>query len=266
VRTTSLFFQPQIRTKIMNEGWASYWHEKLFLQDDRIRGHEVDFARVHAMVTAVPRVGMNPYALGMRLFQHIESTADRGRYSIAYGRLADVHERKIYDEGGDGRALIFQLRADLNDFLFLNRFVDQEFINRHRLFVTGRRLNQQRQVWEYYVKSRKVEDYRQMLLEALYHPPHVTIDSEKGNEETLYLVHHFEGKPLVREYIAGVLLGLEYLWGDRVQLETSEPVEEERADSGSPQSADDEEEEAPLEWQRVLYTMKNRKLARQVLS
>ncbi|MEJ2025533.1 MAG: SpoVR family protein, partial [Deltaproteobacteria bacterium] len=47
VRKTSLFFQPQIRTKIMNEGWASYWHETLFLQDDRIRGHEVDFARVN---------------------------------------------------------------------------------------------------------------------------------------------------------------------------------------------------------------------------
>ena len=30
VRKTSLFFQPQIRTKIMNEGWASYWHEYLF--------------------------------------------------------------------------------------------------------------------------------------------------------------------------------------------------------------------------------------------
>ena len=33
VRKTSLFFQPQIRTKIMNEGWASYWHEQLFLKD-----------------------------------------------------------------------------------------------------------------------------------------------------------------------------------------------------------------------------------------
>jgi stage V sporulation protein R len=61
VRNTSLFFQPQIRTKILNEGWASYWHEKLFLADDRINGHEVDFARVHSGVTALPRVGLNPH-------------------------------------------------------------------------------------------------------------------------------------------------------------------------------------------------------------
>ncbi|MFN2354049.1 MAG: SpoVR family protein [Desulfopila sp.] len=71
VRGTSLYFQPQIRTKILNEGWASYWHEELFLRDDRINGHESDFARVNAKVTAMPRVGLNPYALDMRLFSYI---------------------------------------------------------------------------------------------------------------------------------------------------------------------------------------------------
>ena len=35
-------------------------------RDDRIAGHEVDFARVNSAVTAMPRVGLNPYALGMR--------------------------------------------------------------------------------------------------------------------------------------------------------------------------------------------------------
>ena len=29
IRNTALYFAPQIRTKIMNEGWASYWHDKL---------------------------------------------------------------------------------------------------------------------------------------------------------------------------------------------------------------------------------------------
>ena len=97
VRKTSLFFQPQIRTKIMNEGWASYWHETLFLQDDRIRGHEVDFARVNAGVTAMPRVGLNPYALGMRLFHHIEELAGKGQYSIEFRSLTDRRERERYD-------------------------------------------------------------------------------------------------------------------------------------------------------------------------
>ena len=71
----------------MNEGWASYWHENLFLQDDRIEGHEVDFARTHAGVTSMPRVGLNPYALGMRLFYYIEQLVDKGKYSIGFKKF-----------------------------------------------------------------------------------------------------------------------------------------------------------------------------------
>ena len=88
VRKTSIFFQPQIRTKIMNEGWASYWHEKLFLADDRIKGHEIDFARTHSGVASLPRVGLNPYALGMRLFQYIEEMADKGKYCAEYIKIS----------------------------------------------------------------------------------------------------------------------------------------------------------------------------------
>ena len=90
VHKTSLYFQPQIRSKIMNEGWASYWHETLFLQDDRIKGHEVDFARVNSAVTSMPRVGLNPYALGMRLFYYIEESANRGRYSRDFLGLRNI--------------------------------------------------------------------------------------------------------------------------------------------------------------------------------
>jgi stage V sporulation protein R len=111
VRKTSLFFQPQIRTKIMNEGWASYWHEILFLQDDRINGHEVDFARVNAGVTAMPRVGLNPYALGMRLFYFIEESADKGKFSWDYQRLDNTNRRDKFDSAsGSGRDYLFAIR------------------------------------------------------------------------------------------------------------------------------------------------------------
>ncbi|MGD9300693.1 MAG: SpoVR family protein, partial [Desulfobacterales bacterium] len=208
VRKTSLFFQPQIRTKIMNEGWASYWHEKLFLQDDRIDGHEVDFARTHAGVTSMPRVGLNPYALGMRLFYYIEQLANKGKYSIKFRRLSDAHERKQFDAHTDqGKDFLFKLRNNFNDFMFINTFVDQDFINQYKLFVAGRRLNQQRGVWEYYVKSRSADSYRQMLLDTLYHPPWIEIDQEKTKNGNLYLVHRFEGKPLVKEFISNTMLG-----------------------------------------------------------
>jgi stage V sporulation protein R len=269
VRKTSLFFQPQIRTKIMNEGWASYWHEKLFLQDDRIDGHEVDFARTHAGVTSMPRVGLNPYALGMRLFFYIEQLTDKGKYSIEFKRLRDAKERDNFDtHTGEGKDFLFQLRENFNDFMFINTFVDQDFVTQYKLFVAGRRLNQNRGVWEYYVQSRSAEAYRQMLLEGLYHPPCIEINQDKSKKGSLYLVHRFEGKPLVKEFINNTMLGIEYLWGAPVQLETSEIVQVEPAQvripiPGLALPLEDDRRTKEIKWQRVLYTMKDRKLSKE---
>ncbi|MEJ2098520.1 MAG: SpoVR family protein [Desulfobacterales bacterium] len=272
VRKTSLFFQPQIRTKIMNEGWASYWHEKLFLQDDRIEGHEVDFARTHAFVTSLPRLGMNPYALGMRIFSYIEELADKGKYSIEFRRLLDAREREKFDaKTGTGKELVYKVRENLNDFMFINTFLDQDFITRNNLFVAGKRLNQNKGVWEYYVKSRKAKDYRQMLFDTLYHPPHITIDIEKSKDGHLYLYHTFEGKPLVKEFIANTMMGIEYLWGAPVKLETSEVEKVESAKiripiPGLTMPLENDAGKMEIKWQRVLYTMKERKLSKVTLT
>jgi len=271
IRKTSLFFQPQIRTKIMNEGWASYWHENLFLKDDRINGHEVEFARVNAGVTSLPRVGLNPYALGMRLFQYIEDLGDKGKYDMEFRKIHDADERKKYDKDiGKGKGFIFKIRDDFCDFMFINTFVDQDFVSQNNLFVAGRRLNPGKMVWEYYVKSRKAEDYRQMLINSLYHPPHIEVDEKKCNDHTLYLVHHFEEKPLVKEFISNTMMGIEYLWGGPVQLETNEvvsvPMSQDTGMTSSfstPQKQEVKEQE--LKWERVLYTMENRKISKKVI-
>ena len=263
IRKTSIFFQPQIRTKIMNEGWASYWHERLFLEDDRIKGHEVDFARVHAGVTSMPRVGMNPYALGMRLFSHIEEQADKGRHSFAFQRLLDADARKQFDTGAaTGRDFIFTARENLCDYLFLKNFLDQDFLDQHKLFVAGKRLDQQRMVWQYFVKSRKAHDYQQMMLNSLYHPPVITVDQTKGIEGSLYLNHKFEGKQLVQEYISNTLLGIEYLWGGPVHLETSEAkVVAATSSTARKEGIRDED----ITWQRVVYSMNGKVLSNKKL-
>ena len=270
IRKTSLFFQPQIRTKIMNEGWASYWHETLFLQDDRINGHEVEFARVNAGVTSMPRVGLNPYALGMRLFYFIEEMVNKGRLAWTFELLKDSYLREKYDAptSDDGRAYIFALRENFNDFQFINQFVNQDFITKNDLFVAGRRLNEARMVWEYYVKSRNARDYRNMLLGSLYHPPQITIDEEKSKKtNTLYLVHRFEKKPLLKEYIANTMLGIEFFWGKPVSLDTHEvksmgrpiaqPLQQPKT-GGRP-------EPPKIEWEHVVYTMKERRIQREAV-
>lgn len=258
IRSTSLYFQPQIRTKILNEGWASYWHDALFMKDDRIRGHEVDYAVINAKVTSMPRVGLNPYALGMRLFSFLEDQADKGKMSFDYRRIADNYARKLYNENtGRGKDFIFSIRENFCDSMFINAFIDQEFVDLHKLFVVDKRLNKERMTWQYYVRSRKAEQYKEMIADSLYHPPAITINVDDDN--ALVINHVFEGKPLYRDYIEGALLGIEFLWGSKVCLYTFEPEPVKK----DPSQADkDEQPPREIKWRRIRYTMKDKKMTR----
>ncbi len=262
VRRTSLQFEPQIRTKILNEGWSSYWHEKLFLDDENIKGHEVDFARVNSNVMSMPRAGLNPYALGWRLLLYIEEMVDKGKRSYEFQKLKDIDQREKYNKKtGGGLEFLFKVRENYSDFMLINDFVDQDFIDKYNLFVVGRRLNLPKGVWEYYIKSRDAEEYKKMLVDSLYHPPNIIVEESKMKDNELYLNHRFEGKPLVNEYIHNTMLGVEYLWGDPVHLETSE-VDQESLNNYNEMTS---EEEVKPEFRRILYTIKNREITKKIL-
>jgi len=106
-----------------------------------------------------------------------------------------------------------------------------------------------------------------MLLDTLYHPPHIEIDPEKSSNNTLYLLHNFEEKPLVKEFISNTMMGIEYLWGGPIKLETNEiiaapPQPPAGFIPGAPVHVREELKKPEIKWQRVLYTMENRKLSK----
>ncbi len=254
VRNTELYFEPQIRTKIINEGWASYWHETLFIADERIKGHESAFAKINAGVTSISRVGLNPYAIGLRLLQYIEQLANKGKMNYNFQKLTGIEQREDYDKNtGNGRQMIFNLRKLFSDFTLINTFVNQDFVDQYDLFVVGKRYNDQRGTIEYYIKSRKARDYKQMLIDSLYDPPFISVDTKKTTENNLVLVHHFEGKQLYKEYIPDTLIGAEFLWGSQVQLETTEIHRKKlQKNEGIPE----------YENRKVVYTVKDRKVSK----
>jgi stage V sporulation protein R len=165
---------------------------------------------------------------------------------------------------GSGMDILFKVREDLCDFSFLNHFIVQEFVSRHELFVTEKRLNREKMVWEYVVKSRDAGEYKKMLMDTLYHPPHIEVDPEKSSENNLYLIHHFEGRQLVQEFINNTMMGIEYLWGGPVQMETSEVAAQPGTGDAKPVTAAHrgKEEKKELKWKRVRYTMKEKKLSK----
>jgi stage V sporulation protein R len=167
-------------------------------------------------------------------------------------KIENSQEREnINLKTGKGRDAIFDLRKNFSDFMLINTFTDQDFTDKHQLFTVGKRLNPQKRVIEYFIKSKKAEDYKKMLIDSLYHPPRIEVMEEKTNADNLYLQHYFEGKPLYRQYIAETLIGIEFLWGGQVQLETTEVHRPKPNRSG---------EEKDLEYRKVIYTVKNRKV------
>ncbi len=264
VRDTGIYFSPQIRTKILNEGWASYWHDKLFQQDERIKGHEIEYALFNSQVLTIPRVGVNPYGVGKALIEYVESLAEKGKLSSDFQKIRDIELREKYNQlTGRGREAIFNLRENFSDFTLINTFVDQDFVDDNQLFVVGQRPNFSTGKMEIYVKSKKAEDYKKILLDSLYHPPSIRVNEEKTDDSQLCLIHDFEGKQLVKDLIANTMIGIEFLYGGRVQLETTEVLEKEKKETGDQFEEGEREEE--LEWQRVRYTMENKKLSKEVI-
>ncbi|MBI2625043.1 MAG: SpoVR family protein [Candidatus Nealsonbacteria bacterium] len=271
VRRTSLYFQPQFRDRICNEGWASFWHHRLFITDERIKGHEVDFALVNSKVLVDLRLGFNPYIVGMHLFEFIEELARKGKLSYGFQLIKDIEARRHYDQKlkeDFGKKVLFETRKNINDFILINFLSDedfQDFVDKYKLFVAGTRINPQKPGFvDVYIKSRNGKEYRDFLNKSLYHPPYIVINPEKKTKEgELYLDHVYEGRTLVTKYIPSVLSGLSYFCGGGVvKLETTE-FEMEKINYWERLQNPDQETE--YEKVRVLYTCEGKNMSRNTL-
>ena len=99
LREEMLYFWPQLETKIMNEGWASYWHQRIMRELDLDSSESIEFAKLNAGVVQPSKTGINPYYLGLKIFEDIEE-----RYNNPCEELkAGVTE-------GSGRSKMFEVR------------------------------------------------------------------------------------------------------------------------------------------------------------
>jgi stage V sporulation protein R len=70
VRQEMLYFIPQMQTKILNEGWASFWHLRIMQELDLSEKEYLEFAQLHSGVIApmAGNRGINPYVVGLKIF------------------------------------------------------------------------------------------------------------------------------------------------------------------------------------------------------
>jgi stage V sporulation protein R len=72
------YFMPQMETKIMNEGWASYWHHRILNELNLPQGMHMEFMVRHNQVLRPHPGGLNPYHLGFVLWHDIERRWNAG--------------------------------------------------------------------------------------------------------------------------------------------------------------------------------------------
>jgi stage V sporulation protein R len=220
MRDEAYYFAPQGMTKIMNEGWAVFWHSTLMTRHLCDASEVVQYCDTHSGTLATRPGQINPYKLGVELFRHIEERWNHGRFGAEYQRCDDPELRRTWSRPtGQGRAKVFEVRRIFNDISFLDEFVTPEFAEEQKMFVYG----QDPQTGKLVIVDRDYRKVKSQLLEALTNfgqPIIKVVDGNHGNRGELYLVHDWVGTDLDADQAALTMKNLHALWQRPVHLET----------------------------------------------
>jgi stage V sporulation protein R len=220
IRDEAYYFAPQGMTKIMNEGWASYWHSTIMTQKVLNPAEMVDYADHHSGTMATSHTRINPYKLGIELFRDIEHRWNTGKFGKEYEECDDLEKRRNWDKQlGLGRQKIFEVRRVHNDITFIDTFLTPEFCVQHQMFSYA----WQEQAGGYFIESRDFEKIKQRLLFSLTNfgkPWIYVVDGNFRNRGELLLKHQHTGVELRLDQAADTLANIQYIWGRPVHLQT----------------------------------------------
>jgi stage V sporulation protein R len=218
VRNEMLYFLPQMQTKIMNEGWASYFHSRILRDMDLTPEEHIEFTRLHASVLSPsPRgTSINPYYVGFKIWEDIER-----RWN---GDLRE-DERREYREGNhgewpyrdQGREKMFEVRELENDVSFLRNYLTRHMVDELDMYLYRREGDE----WIIVEKDwRKVRDSIVESMTNFGFPYLVVEDGDYHRARELYLRHCYDGRELDQNYALRTLRHLHQLWGRPVHIET----------------------------------------------
>jgi stage V sporulation protein R len=213
VHEEAQYFIPQIETKVMNEGWATYWHKKILDSLDLPQDLHLEFIVRHNQIVRPFNSSLNPYHIGLAVWQDLYR-----RFNESAAREAAAWESGKQSEN---ISRLFEVRESDRDSSFLRRHLTEELIRDLKLY-------------EYETKGgsrvvRNVADrdgwlqVKETLLKnvGMNSVPVIKVDdADFGRRHTLYLVHDHDGRDLELEYAQKTLAYTRQLWEGDVVLET----------------------------------------------
>ncbi|WP_047155095.1 SpoVR family protein [Aneurinibacillus tyrosinisolvens] len=208
MREEMLYFWPQIETKIMNEGWASYWHQRILREMDLTEQETIEFAKLNAGVVQPSTTSINPYYLGLKIFEDIEERWNN----------PTEEERERFDRvPGKGREKIFEVRELDSDTSFIRNYLTKDLTERLDMYVFGKQGN------DWAITDKTWEIVRDQLVNSRTNGgfPYLLVqDGDYLRNGELYLYHQFESMELDIKYVEKTMPYVYSLWGKTIHLET----------------------------------------------
>ncbi len=227
IREEAYYFMPQMQTKIMNEGWASYWHSKMMTEKVCSASEIVDYADNNAAVMATSGGRLNPYKLGVELYRSIEERWNKGQFGSEWESIDNLDRKSSWNRRlGLGQKKIFEVRALYNDVTFIDEFLTPEFAIQHKLFSFEWSSRNER----YEIASRQFKQIKEKLLFQLTNMgnPYLYVeDANFENRGELLIAHQHRGIDLRADYSREAMRALNRLWKRPIvvrSVQESKPV------------------------------------------
>jgi len=226
VRKIAQYFYPQRQTKVMNEGWATFWHytimNELFEKKLINEPFMVEFLHHHTNVIYQPPFshphynGLNPYTLGFSIFRDLqriceEPTPEDKRWfpdivNTNWVKTLDFAMRNFKDESFIAQFLSPKVIRDLKLFAL----ADDEQKNELEISAIHNDAGYQ------YIRSTLAKQYDLSNID-----PNIQVyNVDRRGDRTLTLRYYQSSQRPLSENAKEVIKHLYKLWGFPVKLET----------------------------------------------
>jgi stage V sporulation protein R len=228
VRKLAQYFYPQAQTKVMNEGWATFWHytilNRLHEQGLVGDGFMLEFLKSHTNVVAQPSYdsqaysGLNPYALGFALFTDLRRICEK----------PTAEDREWFPQlaGTDWLATLDFAMRNFKDESFIAQYLSPRLMREFHLFAVADYAEEHTLVVDSIHDEHGYRRLRKLL--AQQHAQEIRVPDvqvvrfDRDGDRSLTLRHlRRRGRPLT-EAAAQVVAHVRRLWGFAVRLETWE--------------------------------------------
>jgi len=228
LRMEGQYYWPIIKTKYMNEGFATRIHEKVMnvlFEEELLKAEEhADYNYSNSLVKAENSSGLNPYLIGSGMWKDMEERWDKGQHGEEWENCTNAKKKKEWDtKEMRGWEKCKEVMEIYTDWFFVQDFLTPELIQELKIYVFEAK-DKSTHI-DYVITKDTAEEIKKKLVYAFSQSMIPKIDIVDGNYSEkgwLNIVHRWDGVDLDMTFAEKTMKHMAYLWGRSIVLDTKE--------------------------------------------